>query len=475
MESKHHSFIVGSCVIIFFLTSSGLFLQRANATHIFGAEITYRHISGNIYNLKAAFYRDCAGIAAPTTFEILAQSVSCGQNLTYSLPQIPGGGDEITLPCPGNSTTCVGGNTPGVQKFEYELEVALPAQCDDWIFYHNDCCRVSTTLNPSQGFYVETRLNNLSSDNNSPVFLNNPVINACVGQDYNYNNGVFDEDGDSLVIRLVPAMAAMGTPVIYNSGHSGQQPFLSTPPVSFDTVLGDYYMHPDVIEIGPVAFEISDYRNGVWMGSVLRDFSIYIPTCTNNSPFASGINGSNARIVWILPLDTFCFDIFTNDADAVNTLTLDWNQSISGATFSSNGSQHPTGTFCWAPALTDVRPQPYLFTVQVTDDNCPVNSSGIFSYLIYVTLDSMMVGLPRPASSESFSVFPNPSTRFFFFQNRKNTGPILIRNTIGEIILIENETGIDLGDHPSGIYFLEAVGTDGSIIRKKLVKENSDR
>ena len=68
----------------------------ASATHISGADITYKWISGNTYQLSLTLYRDCAGIAAPATAAVTYSSVSCNRNLTVNLTKVPGTGQEIS-------------------------------------------------------------------------------------------------------------------------------------------------------------------------------------------------------------------------------------------------------------------------------------------------------------------------------------------------------------------------------------------
>ncbi|MBK9544148.1 MAG: hypothetical protein IPO49_17845 [Bacteroidetes bacterium] len=111
------------------------------ATHISGADITYTWVSGNTYTLDLTLYRDCSGIAAPNNVSVSYSSATCGYNLSVTLNKIPGTGQEITHPCTAGLTTCTGGTSPGIQKYEYTGTVTLPAQCTDWRFGYVICCR----------------------------------------------------------------------------------------------------------------------------------------------------------------------------------------------------------------------------------------------------------------------------------------------------------------------------------------------
>src|SRR4051812_28027017 len=94
--------------IVFILLVS---FQKTKATHAAGADLTYRFISrggtGDTYEITATFYRDCGGVAAPTTLPLTISSVNCNYtNSTYSIPKIAGTGQEITLPCTTAQTKC---------------------------------------------------------------------------------------------------------------------------------------------------------------------------------------------------------------------------------------------------------------------------------------------------------------------------------------------------------------------------------
>ena len=75
------------------------------ATHIAGADITYKWISGNSYEVTATLYRDCSGVMAPYSIPLNYYSVSCNYDLSATLNPIPGTGQEITPLCPSEVST----------------------------------------------------------------------------------------------------------------------------------------------------------------------------------------------------------------------------------------------------------------------------------------------------------------------------------------------------------------------------------
>src|SRR6185503_18101162 len=126
-------------------------LPAVYASHSAGGNITFTHVSGNTYVVHVAFYRDCVGIAAPGNVPLNISSNSCGLSLSATANPLVGTGQEITYPCPGNPTTCTIGTEPGIQKWEYEAQITLPAQCTDWLISWSYCCRnaaITTLQNP---------------------------------------------------------------------------------------------------------------------------------------------------------------------------------------------------------------------------------------------------------------------------------------------------------------------------------------
>ena len=376
-------------------------VQRAYATHAAGADLTYRFISrngtGDTYEITGSFYRDCGGVAAPTTLPIRISSVNCNYtNTTYSLPRIAGTGQEITFPCSTSQTKCTNSNstTLGFQKYVYRGNVVFPSQCTDWLISYSVLARNCAITTMQQGspcgqttpIYVEATLNNLNfTSNNSPTFSNNPVAFICQYQSFIFNHGVTDIDGDSLYFELIDAQQSHNVSIPYIPPFSGTNPLTSAPAVAINSLNGDISMNAQQLEIGVIAIRINEFRNGIQIGSIIRDMQFIVNNCYPNVlPTATGINGTNVFTATVCPGNNLTFFINSDDTNVANTVSMIWNSGISGATFTTAGTPHPTGTFSWTPTLAQARTQPYSFTVTVRDDNCPANAFQTYSYTIYV-------------------------------------------------------------------------------------------
>lgn len=389
MRTNHHTQRRMAWVRIAFILMFICRLNEAYASHAQSADLTYQCLGGNQYQISLSFYRDCAGVAAPNNVTIDIASATCNQNLSVTLNAMQGTGQDVSPICPNMTSQCSGGTYPGVQEWIYRGVVTLPMACSDWVFSFNLCCRnaaINTIQNPSgQNIYVEAQLNNLNFPcNNSPTFSNRPIPFVCVGQNYCFNHGATDVDGDSLVYSLVAPATGPGTYVSYVPPYSAQQPLVSNPAVQFNPANGDICMTPTQLEVTVMAVRVEEWRNGIFVGSVTRDIQLRTITCTNNNPYVDGINGTGQYQLTACAGNPISFVINSYDADLSQNVTLTWNGGIVGANFSVSGGQHPVGTFTWMPGPGQIG-NTYCFTATVTDDNCPYFGSQTFAFCITVT------------------------------------------------------------------------------------------
>ena len=367
---------------ISFIISFIVCKNEAYASHSEGADLTYKCLGGNQYELTVSFYRDCYGINAPLTATVNCFSQSTNQNFNISLQPILGTGQEVSLVCLGLITQCQGGTYPGVQEWVYRNTLTV-SPATDWVFSFALCCRnaaITTIQNPGgQDIYVEATLDNLNFPcNSSPTFTTKPIPFVCLYQNYTFNNGAGDPDGDFLTYELITPMNGPNSTVTYNFPYTATQPLTTNPAMGFDTITGDINMKPGMLEVTILAVKVKQWRNNQLTGTVIRDIQLRTMNCNNSYPYINGINGSGAYMTTACAGNNISFNIFTSDPDSTQTITLTWNNGISGATFTVSGGQFPTGTFSWTPTMADIGT--HCFTVTINDNNCPIN--GVLTYAI---------------------------------------------------------------------------------------------
>ncbi|MBP6334135.1 MAG: PKD domain-containing protein [Bacteroidia bacterium] len=393
--------------VLIALMMMAVFANSGKASHTMGADLTYECLGGNTYRVTVSFYRDCIGIPAPANPYVSIISPSCGQSLGVTVYPRPGTGQEVTPSCSSSVTTCSGGSFTGIQEWVYDGIITLPMQCADWTFSYSLCCRnaaITTITNPGTStFYIYSTLNNLITPcNSSPTFTNKPVPFLCLGQQYCFNHGAYDPDGDSLVYELITPKQTAGADVNYMAPYNASNPLNSIPGTTFNTVTGDICLNPQNLEVTVMAVLVKEFRNGVQIGSVERDLQLTVMNCANNLPSLTGINGTTDFSITICANEPTCFDIFSIDPDIGQNLQVSWDAGIPGATFTTTSAARPTGTFCWTPSSSDIG-NSYIFTVRVIDDACPYYGTQIYSYTVNVIGITVNAGPDQDIACSDFA------------------------------------------------------------------------
>ncbi len=398
----------------------------AHATHLMGSDLTWQCLGNNEYKVILRMYRDCTGL--PMSNTPLGINYHCASNISISggelfvsTPVI--NGLDVTPVCGDTCSKCdvnqLGGDPNcafgyGMELYQYEFTVNVTALknagCCKVRFYWTACCRngaIDNLQNPiSYGFYTYGEVDICDSPcNNGPAFTNPVAAFFCNGQDVIYNMGLTDVDSDSIVVTLAEPYYSGPTninptgnfvPIPYVTGYSKDKPlkFLGWPnpylplPYGFhlNPATGDLRFRPTQTGAYVIVLEIEEYRNGQLVGKTRRDIQVWIVDCPDNhTPKLSGINGTSSFSTEVCEEAQVCFNIYSQDVDTADSLTLSWNAAIPGATFTVTQPaqnqtlvvQGPTGQFCWTPPPGSARPMPYRFTANVTDNACPIRAEAI--------------------------------------------------------------------------------------------------
>lgn len=381
----------------------------ALAEHLPGGSITTRCISGNQHQITLKLWRECTG--APMIAQSLAFSNSCGVQFSVNVPLISV--ENVSPVCPDqiDQTTCNGGPFIGIEMYTYQLTTNLSA-CNFWTVAWNTCCRYpSANLNGAPGIYIEAELNNAGNFCTEGISFADPVPPfVCVGQPVSYDPGVIAPANLDLRYSLIDARRQVGVnPVIveavtYQSGYSGEEPFTG---MAIDSLTGNITFTPTLQGYVITVVRVDFYdANGIWRGSVMRDFPFVAQACDNVVPdAASGVlenlNGSGT-ITGNYSANTcsgsLCLDAVITDADAIQALTLTSNigQVIPGATFNATGSNPATATLCID--ASSIASGTYTFSIIATDNACPVVGSQTFTYTLTVQSATASAGADASAT-----------------------------------------------------------------------------
>jgi gliding motility-associated-like protein len=396
-----------------FLLLLVLFAARdSKANHIYGADLFYTHIIGNVYNITMVIYADCNGSPAFSGLSTAAPEIVIFRNdtvqssLTLSI-QNPSTGIEVTPVCASqlNNTTCVSvsGTLPGVKKFTYSASVSLSGTAI-WKFYFNGELTNGTqagrstsidNINPPPPPQVaslmglEATLNNKTVANSSPTYTTIPTPFFSVNKAANYNPGTVDPNSDSLAYALVPGIDAYTPGVVsYKTGYSYLVPVNSTG-FSFSAINGQMNFTPVTQHRALVVTKVSEYRNGVLVGTSMREMTFVILVNGNNPPGGSIIPTSGGTAISPTALQacksagTASFNITPTDADG-NAINVQASGVPAGAVLNitGNNTASPQISFSWN--ISGVTPGTYTFFVTYTDNGCPLSSKQTVAYTVFV-------------------------------------------------------------------------------------------
>lgn len=375
------------------------------ASHNLAGQITCKYIGVNKYELLLTTYTDPSGGTdrCSATFEIWN---SAGVQIT-KIVDVP---RENGLPYTGCS---IPNSHTGVTVYQavkenlYRTTYSFPGPGYYTIRYFDPYRRadISNIDNPGAvTFYLETKLfiiNPLAGgNNNTPILLNRPLDEACIGKIWTHNPGGFDPDGDSLVYNLMPSLQ-------YDSDNG---PFTPIPvpgyafpdAAAFGNSSMDINPHTGVItwvtpqQIGVynVAFKVSEYRNGVLLGHVIRDMVIIVKPCNNNPPVIESLADTCVHVN-----DTLRFSVKAWDPDSTDSVYLALNNANIGnngpfavqnpATLSFTNpfgaTQLPVSVYSdtikgeveWLPICDNIRKVPYQVDFYAHDNFSYIGKPGL--------------------------------------------------------------------------------------------------
>lgn len=389
--------------------------NKAVASDIMGADMTYRCLGNDSFEFTTIVYKDCnANWTIPAnTYNLFVSAIGCSftpQTISPTLVSCV----DITPVCAGYCTKCnstCNSNTSnsscsfpyGIEKLTFKAIIYLgnTSCCNFHIGYIGNSTRntATTTCCNADLFYTYVELDRcVTPCNSSPIFTNDPVGIICAGQDFVFNNGALDSlDGDSLSFELAPAMRAQNSQATYYGNFSYTKPltFLGFPnangslPSGFhvDPISGDLAFRPtQANQIAVIVIKVIEWRKvgGAWVkvGEMRRDMQFIVINCPNNAvpeidpPYT--LNACTGQKI--------CVDIVTDDPNTNDTVRISWNKGIRGATFTNNNGsvKHARGEVCWTPTEADISNIPYTFTITAKDNACPVVGQSIRSFSIFV-------------------------------------------------------------------------------------------
>lgn len=367
------------------------FAPSIYASHVGGAELRYEYNGTNytvILDIYAPCARNVAGFGNTANVDVISNLLNDSTRLV--LPEVKR--DTVTMPCLGNSVCYVPSSTnPGFIKLTYKDTITLAAS-SDWKFTYSIGARpvnVNNLAPSSQLLYVEAELDNVNGPNSSPFIPNFMFSNI-----YKLSTNVtvplqtIDPDGDSIVYEIVTPKTNKVTNITYPStgGYSATTPMGTGGVYTINAANQTMTLRSNNQGVYAMAFKVKEYRNGVLIGTYVRDFSVSFFVSNSNMTYPR-LSFNSMTTVYACPGATdssivWFTDPFVSDSVSVTVHT----PTMAGWSFgSATAAGAPTATaHAWwtAPAGLNPATTPFFYiTYRVADNGCP---SAMADYAILV-------------------------------------------------------------------------------------------
>ncbi len=398
-------------ITLFLLTLFCSISSLVKADHVVGYDMALISLGNDMYKFRLVAFRDVLGIPIAGSFNFnIYKNIDNAQVMAFACPQVS------FVPIVYDPKDCPPtGADLRLEKYTYEsapLNLSTLNSAQGYYATASTCCRnVGVTNVPNSSatgitFTIDfPRLNTTSPYrfNSSPEFKKAPLAFFCVGKPYSLNWNVTDPNGDSLVYSVAQSNDQGTTkplPLIpYNPGYNLYYNVLDgVPDLTINSKTGFINFIPTKVGRYLVAFRVEEYRAGVKIGEIRREFQLETVICNDAPPVTTDDQNQKRVIVDTIYYNTQYDKLFTSRDSPTDSLfmyilpnitpgenVLDpakfgakWGEvgSLVGGSSASNliidGPQQVTGQFSWKPSCAVVRPnKPYNFTIVVRDKTCP--------------------------------------------------------------------------------------------------------
>lgn len=288
--------ITGFLLLLLFVTGT------AFASHIVGGEMTYVCLGGNTYRITLSIYEDCITGDPGAIAQDVPAFIGFFDEGTRTKIR---GDDSMSLSAralvpPNFKNDCVK-NPPNtcLLKSTFSKTYTFANNPNGIRIIYQRCCRnatIANIVNPGNIGATYSCLIPPARCNNSAVFTNYPPQIICINNPLVYDHSAIDPDGDSLSYSFCPAYTggspgtsngpqpiyypAPGDSVQYASFYNSQRPIVGFPPIRIDPVTGLITGKPTVQGRFVVAVRCTEWRNGVAINTVTREFQFVVTNCS---------------------------------------------------------------------------------------------------------------------------------------------------------------------------------------------------
>ncbi len=292
--------------LLIFILSAVCFQTTSFATHIVGGDITYTCLGNDEYEITLTVRRDCENGATDAPFDDPAivgiydifGSLQTSIGLLGRLELAFMGEDTITNSLVFDCGAL--GDPVCVHEAVYTGRVTLPYNKIGYCLAYQRCCRnlklnnIENPLETGATYWTCITADALEACNSQPTFNNWPDVYLCVNENLVFDHSAVDPDGDQLVYRLcTPSQGATvdnpqpspppGPPyetVVWQDPYDLDD-MMGGNPLSINPNTGEITARPNTIGSFLIGICVEEYRNGVLLSTVRRDFEYNVRACTD--------------------------------------------------------------------------------------------------------------------------------------------------------------------------------------------------
>ncbi|MBK8193823.1 MAG: gliding motility-associated C-terminal domain-containing protein [Lewinellaceae bacterium] len=354
--------------------------------HIIGGEITYECLGDapnnqRQYRFTMKIYRDCQGNGAafdnPAEMAIYQGSLS-NNNLFITFTVNTMG----IKPLEADTPACVDKfpSNVCVEQATYVFTRTLPIlQTGSYFIVYQRCCRntsITNILTPGDvgaTYMVELTAAAQQQCNNSPVFNNFPPIVICKDFNIDFDHSATDLEGDQLVYSFCAPFTG-GGPLLNNPALSSCEgakpsppcappfdnvtfippltpgnPMGGAPQITINSTTGLITGKPNMLGQFVVGVCVQEFRNGVLLSTVKRDFQFNVADCeptvlASITTDSSKIVGPNQYVIKSCGRNTIFFN--NESVDQAKIDSFEWRFVFSpDSTFSDKNNWDANVTF----------------------------------------------------------------------------------------------------------------------------------
>jgi len=382
----------------------GILIVNTNkvlATHLAGGELTYQCLGQNSnglnrYRVNFILYRDCSNPAnvnfdASVTIYAFRVSDAWVQDSLIISSFVT---DTLQMSL---NDTCAE-LPPGLcyARARYTGFIDLPDNNFGYDLSWSRCCRNNTTINiinpQGTGSTLTVRIPPTVLCNNSPEFNSDPGMALCLGLPYSFMNSASDPDGDSLSYHLLtPLLGGSATDPIpmpvpppfqevnWNPPFSVNNILGGVPPLQVNPLTGMVSANPEFPGQFALCIAVREYRNGIFLSEVRRDYQLNVVMCLVDVPPVVGVPQGPEPVVEEMLFyagQPNCYTFEISD-DPNNFLVFNAEGDIFGAlpgnvaTFNGAGYGNVEGRLCWMPECNQAGYSGWIYVSANDNNNCP--------------------------------------------------------------------------------------------------------